>query len=125
MTTDCPFCNIAPERILWQNDHAFVIYDGFPVSKGHALVIPKRHTPSFFETTSDERNALLAGMDYARQRIEDDYQPAAYNIGINDGQAAGQTVPHLHIHVIPRYVGDVDDPRGGVRWIFPNKAKYW
>lgn len=64
-------------------------------------------------------------MDYAKQRIEDDYQPAAFNIGINDGQAAGQTVPHLHIHVIPRYDGDVDDPRGGVRWIFPDKAKYW
>ncbi len=125
MTTDCPFCNIDPNRILWQNDHAFVIYDGFPVSKGHALVIPKRHTPSFFETTGDERNALLAGMDYAKQRIEDDYQPSAFNIGINDGQAAGQTVPHLHIHVIPRYNGDVDDPRGGVRWIFPDKAKYW
>ncbi len=125
MPTNCPFCNIDLERILWQNDHAFVIYDGFPVSKGHALVIPKRHNASFFETNEDERSALLVGLDYAKQRINDDYQPVAYNIGINDGQAAGQTVPHLHIHVIPRYNGDVDDPRGGVRWIFPDKAKYW
>ncbi len=125
MSVDCPFCKINPNRILWQNDHAFVIYDGFPVSKGHALVIPKRHNASFFDTSTEERDALLTGLDYARQRIDEDHQPAAFNIGINDGQAAGQTVPHLHIHVIPRYDGDVDDPRGGVRWIFPDKAKYW
>ena len=125
MTIDCPFCNIEPDRILWENEHSYVMYDGFPVSKGHALVIPKRHTNSFFETTTDERNALLAGLDYAKQRIDDDFKPDAYNIGINDGQAAGQTVAHLHIHVIPRYPGDVEDPRGGIRWIFPDKAKYW
>ena len=125
MPIDCPFCNVDPNRILWQNDHAFVIYDGFPVSKGHVLVIPKRHNVSFFDTSAEVREALLAGLDYARQRIDEDYQPAAYNIGINDGQAAGQTVPHLHIHVIPRYDCDVEDPRGGVRWIFPDKAKYW
>ena len=86
----CPFCGIKHDRILWENDHAYVIYDGFPVSPRHALVIPKRHNASFFETTTDERNALLTGLDYAKQRIDDDYKPAAYNIGINDGQAAGQ-----------------------------------
>jgi len=122
---ECQFCNIELDRILFENDHVFVIYDGYPVSTGHALIIPKRHIPSFFETTSAVRNALMAGIDYAKQHIDNDYQPAAYNIGINDGAAAGQTVSHLHIHVIPRYEGDVEDPRGGVRWIFPDKAKYW
>jgi len=125
MMIECQFCNIELDRILFENDHVFVIYDGYPVSTGHALIIPKRHIPSFFETTSAVRNALMAGIDYAKQHIDNDYQPAAYNIGINDGAAAGQTVSHLHIHVIPRYEGDVEDPRGGVRWIFPDKAKYW
>ena len=125
MAIDCPFCNIEQDRILWENDQAFVIYDGYPVSTGHALVIPKRHVGSFFETGTEERNALLAGLDYAKQIIDNDYGPAGYNIGINDGQVAGQTVAHLHIHVIPRYQDDVEDPRGGVRWIFPDKAKYW
>jgi len=125
MAIDCPFCNIEQDRILWENDQAFVIYDGYPVSIGHALVIPKRHIGSFFETGTEERNALLAGLDCAKQIIDNDYGPAGYNIGINDGQVAGQTVAHLHIHVIPRYQGDVEDPRGGVRWIFPDKAKYW
>ena len=125
MAIDCPFCNIEQDRILWENDQAFVIYDGYPVSTGHALVIPKRHIGSFFETGTEERNALLAGLDYAKQIIDNDYGPAGYNIGINDGQVAGQTVAHLHIHVIPRYQDDVEDPRGGVRWIFPDKAKYW
>ena len=125
MAIDCPFCNIEQDRILWESDQTFVIYDGYPVSTGHALVIPKRHIGSFFETGTEERNALLAGLDYAKQIIDNDYGPAGYNIGINDGQVAGQTVAHLHIHVIPRYQDDVEDPRGGVRWIFPDKAKYW
>ena len=125
MDKACPFCNIEYERILWENDQIFIIYDGFPVSDGHALVIPKRHIASFFDTGSKERDALLAGLDRAKTLIESRFQPSGYNIGINDGPSAGQTVPHLHIHVIPRYSGDVEDPRGGVRWIFPDKAKYW
>lgn len=125
MVINCPFCNIKQNRILWENDQAFIIYDGYPVSTGHALVIPKRHIGSFFETATEERNALLSGLDFAKQIIDKDYGPAGYNIGINDGQVAGQTVAHLHIHVIPRYQDDAEDPRGGVRWIFPDKAKYW
>ncbi len=125
MAIDCPFCNIEQNRILWENDQTFIIYDGYPVSTGHALVMPKRHIGSFFETGTEERNALLAGLDVAKQIIDNDYGPAGYNIGINDGQVAGQTVAHLHIHLIPRYQDDVKDPRGGVRWIFPDKAKYW
>jgi diadenosine tetraphosphate (Ap4A) HIT family hydrolase len=125
MTTDCPFCKIESDRILWQDDRVFIIYDGFPISQGHALIIPKRHIESFFDATTEERDALLAGLDTAKQVIENNYEPDSYNIGINDGQAAGQTVAHLHIHLIPRYEGDVMDPRGGVRWIMPEKADYW
>ena len=123
----CPFCQIAPERIVAQNEHAFAIRDAFPVSPGHTLIIPKRHIASFFETTPAEKIALLALVDVvgARHAVPLHNAPDAYNIGINDGPAAGQTVPHLHIHLIPRYKGDVEDPRGGVRWVVPEKARYW
>jgi diadenosine tetraphosphate (Ap4A) HIT family hydrolase len=108
-----------------ENDHAFWIRDGFPISPGHTLVIPRRHIGSFFETTEDERQALLALLDEAKQATATEFNPDGYNIGINDGPAAGQTVPHLHIHLIPRYTGDLADPRGGVRWVIPEKADYW
>ncbi len=122
MPTPCPFCQIAPERILAQNPHAFAIRDAFPVSPGHTLIIPHRHTGSFFDTTPEEQHALLALLDGMRSTVPD---ADSWNIGINDGPTAGQTVPHLHIHLIPRYEGDVEDPRGGVRWVVPEKARYW
>jgi diadenosine tetraphosphate (Ap4A) HIT family hydrolase len=107
------------------NDRAVAIRDGFPVSQGHTLVIPRRHIGSFFEVTDEERADLMQLLVQARQALEQEFHPAGYNIGINDGAAAGQTVPHLHLHLIPRYVGDRDDPRGGVRWVLPDKAAYW
>jgi len=97
----------------------------FPVSPGHSLVIPKRHIASFFEVTYDERTALFELLDTAKSAAEAEFHPAGYNIGINDGAAAGQTVSHLHIHLIPRFEGDLPDPRGGVRWVIPAKADYW
>jgi diadenosine tetraphosphate (Ap4A) HIT family hydrolase len=121
----CPFCAIAADRILHQGPHALVIRDGFPVSPGHTLVIPRRHVASFFEITDAERVDLLALLAAARDGLEREFHPAGYNVGINDGAAAGQTVPHLHIHLIPRYAGDRADPRGGVRWVLPEKAAYW
>lgn len=121
----CPFCTLPPDRIVQENDYAVWIYDGFPVSPGHSLIIPKRHVGSFFEVSADERTAMLALLDKAKASVEEVYQPVAYNIGINDGPAAGQTVPHLHLHLIPRYSGDVADARGGVRWVIPDKADYW
>lgn len=121
----CPFCTLQPERIVEKNDHAVWIYDGFPVSLGHCLIIPKRHVGSFFEVSAEERIAMLALLDKAKEVIKEKYQPDAFNIGINDGPAAGQTVPHLHLHLIPRYEGDVPDARGGVRWVIPEKADYW
>jgi diadenosine tetraphosphate (Ap4A) HIT family hydrolase len=102
-----------------------VVRDGFPISTGHTLLIPKRHIGSFFELTADERHSLLVLLDTAKEVLDAELRPDGFNIGINDGPAAGQTVPHLHIHLIPRYQGDLADPRGGVRWIIPEKADYW
>lgn len=124
-TKSCPFCSLPQERILGQNAHALWIRDGFPVSPGHSLVIPKRHVGSFFETSAHERTALLELLDQAQAAAVAELRPHGANIGINDGAAAGQTVPHLHIHLIPRFAGDQADPRGGVRWVIPDKADYW
>jgi len=121
----CPFCTLPPERILLTSALGIVIRDGFPISPGHTLVIPHRHVESFFNLTADERVDLIGLLDQAKAGIEKEFKPDTYNIGINDGPAAGQTVPHLHIHLIPRYTGDVPDARGGVRWIIPDKADYW
>jgi len=125
MTKECPFCKLPPDRIIDSNDFGLVIRDGFPVSPGHTLIIPKRHVGSFFEISKVERDALLLLLDNAKETIGAELQPDGFNIGINDGPSAGQTVPHLHIHLIPRYKNDQADPRGGVRWIIPEKAKYW
>lgn len=121
----CLFCTLPEKRVLMANGLAVVIRDGFPVSPGHTLIIPKRHVATFFETTTEERLSMFELMDVAKRKLDAELDPAAYNIGVNDGLAAGQTIAHLHIHLIPRYAGDTADPRGGVRWIFPKKAKYW
>lgn len=121
----CPFCQLPPSRLVAGDDLALVVRDGFPVSPGHTLVIPRRHFGSFFETTEAERASMLLLLDEAKLVLDAQFQPDGYNIGINDGAAAGQTVPHLHIHLIPRYTGDSIDPRGGVRWVLPERAKYW
>lgn len=121
----CPFCTLPADRIVASNDLALVVRDGFPISPGHTLVIPKRHFGSFFEATDEERDAMLTLLDQARHDIGGELAPDGFNIGINDGAAAGQTVPHLHLHLIPRFEGDVADPRGGVRWVIAEKARYW
>jgi len=125
MTKPCPFCTLPPERIIDSNDLALIIRDGYPISPGHTLVIPKRHIGSWFEITQAEQQALLDLLAKAKAVLVTEFKPDGYNIGINDGPSAGQTVPHLHMHLIPRYKGDQEDPRGGVRWIIPEKAKYW
>jgi len=121
----CPFCTMTPSAVVLNNGHAMAIYDGFPVSPGHMLIIPKRHIASLFETGAEERTALFDLLAESRGLLLEEYDPDGFNIGINDGASAGQTVMHLHIHLIPRYAGDKADPRGGVRWIFPEKAVYW
>ena len=125
MTKDCPFCTLPHDRIIDSNEMGFVIRDGFPISPGHTLIIPKRHVGSFFEISLEERDDLLDLLDQAQKVLDTELNPDGFNIGINDGPSAGQTVPHLHIHLIPRFKWDQGDPRGGVRWIIPEKAKYW
>jgi diadenosine tetraphosphate (Ap4A) HIT family hydrolase len=121
----CPFCNLLAERIIDRTGLAVVIRDAFPVSPGHTLVLPVRHVGSLFDTTDAERGDLLALLDRAKCGLDEASRPDGYNVGVNDGVAAGQTVPHLHIHLIPRYRGDQPDARGGIRWIFPERARYW
>lgn len=129
--SNCPFCKIvetsstSDDRIICDNEEAFLIEDGFPVSEGHSLIVPRRHFKTFFEATEREKKALLQLLDRAKEILDERHEPDAYNIGINDGVAAGQTVPHLHIHLIPRYEKASTDPRGGIRWVIPEKADYW
>jgi diadenosine tetraphosphate (Ap4A) HIT family hydrolase len=125
MSERCPFCRIDRRRILSESGLAVAITDAFPLNPGHCLVVPWRHVGSWFEATDAERREMLARLDEAKAAIQRTHNPAGFNIGINDGAAAGQTVAHLHIHLIPRYVGDVADPRGGIRWIIPERADYW
>jgi diadenosine tetraphosphate (Ap4A) HIT family hydrolase len=123
--TPCALCALPAERILGENEDAVWILDGHPVSPGHSLIVLKRHVESFFETTPAEREAMLSLLDRAREHAGRNHAPSGYNIGINDGTAAGQIVPHLHVHLIPRFAGDSEDPGGGVRRVIPEKAQYW
>jgi diadenosine tetraphosphate (Ap4A) HIT family hydrolase len=121
----CPFCSLQASRIVDENADGVAIRDAYPISPGHTLVISKRHVVSFFDLSLDEVQSLFQLLQRAKEELQRTHSPNGFNIGINDGQAAGQTVSHLHVHLIPRFVGDVADPRGGVRWIFPEKADYW
>lgn len=122
---DCPFCNPDPDLIFHEDELVLGLWDRYPVSPGHALLVPHRHVAEWFEATSAEQLALIAALPVARDAIQARYKPDGYNIGINIGEAAGQTVFHLHVHLIPRYAGDQDDPRGGIRNLFPGLANYW
>lgn len=120
----CPFCNPSLDDIVAKDDLCYARWDKFPVSPGHLLVIPFRHTIDFFSMTPEEREAAISLVDACKRVIEEKFSPDGYNIGFNVGEAAGQTVMHCHCHVIPRYAGDVPDPRGGVRGVVPGKRGY-
>jgi len=124
---DCPFCKRlrAHEMLLASRPLAVGFADAFPVSPGHCLVIPRRHEPDFFALSREEQESVWDIVWELRELLEAEHGTAAFNVGINAGAAAGQTVPHAHVHVIPRYPGDDPDPRGGVRWVLPHKARYW
>lgn len=122
MMNDSPFFD-ERER-LFENSIGFVIYDNYPVSEGHSLIIPKRIYPDYFESTLEEINGLNELIFKTKEFLDKKFSPQGYNIGINCGEASGQTINHLHIHLIPRYLDDVDDPRGGVRGVIPSKQKY-
>jgi len=122
-----PFGEIEPERVLSEDELFIVARDKYPVSPGHSLIIVKRVVSRFSELTTDEKARLTHWIDWCIAHLQGTLQPKpdGFNVGLNDGSAAGQTVGQLHIHVIPRYQGDVADPRGGVRFVVPHKAKYW
>lgn len=121
----CPFCRLSRRvEIICETATCVAFYDGYPVSPGHALVIPKRHVASYFDLTNHECEAMNVVLQYVKQKIDERFHPDGYNVGINIGEAAGQSVFHCHMHVIPRYKGDVPNPKGGVRGVIPQKQKY-
>ena len=113
----CVFCNINKEEIILENDLAVAFFDIMPVSKGHTLIIPKRHSENYFELTSDEIKAMFDLSQQVKKYLDEKYHPDGYNVGFNVKEAGGQSVMHTHMHVIPRYVGDALHPRGGIRKI--------
>jgi ATP adenylyltransferase len=123
--SNCPFCNPDPnQEIIAETAITFAIFDKFPVNKGHALIIPKRHCASYFDLGFKEQQACWFMVNEVKKIVENDFHPDGYNVGVNIYESAGQTIPHVHIHLIPRYTGDVENPIGGVRGVIPNKMKY-
>jgi diadenosine tetraphosphate (Ap4A) HIT family hydrolase len=119
-----PFTLIPRAQWVHENALAFAVRDRFPVSHGHTLVIPRREVATWFDATREEQLAIVELIEQARRRLDEELSPDGYNVGFNAGEAAGQTVMHLHVHVIPRFDGDVRDPRGGVRHVIPARANY-
>lgn len=121
---ECIFCKEPETELLCENDLARAFFDKFPVNDGHVLVTPKRHAVTFFDATKEELAAIVKLTFMVKGILDERYNPDGYNIGVNVNYTGGQTIFHLHVHVIPRYEGDVEDPRGGVRNIKPNLVLY-
>lgn len=122
---DSPFFPVKADQVILESRNCLAFFDRYPVSVGHALVVPRIPVSSLFALDDQMQADIWDTVRRVRGILETRFHPAGFNIGVNDGQAAGQTVPHAHVHVIPRYVGDVADPRGGIRWVLPEKARYW
>ena len=126
MESGCPFCDrIESTDPVAANDSAIAFPDGFPVSEGHMLVVPRRHVRSLWDLSPNEQHDIWGLVSEVRALLASRHSPDGFNVGVNDGAAAGQTVDHAHLHVIPRYAGDVPDPRGGIRLVLPDRARYW
>ena len=124
-TTPCPFCTLPTDRaVIAESATVYAIFDKFPVSKGHALVIPTRHVSNYFDLTLQEQTDCLILLNEVKAILQKQFNPDGFNVGINIHATAGQTVPHAHIHLIPRYQGDVPEPRGGVRGVIPGRQAY-
>jgi len=119
---DCPFCEFT--AAVLENDLAYARFDKYPVNPGHLLLLPRRHVASYFDATAEERAALFGLIDAGKAFLDARFRPDGYNIGVNVGESAGQTVMHLHVHLIPRYRGDTANPRGGVRGVIPERQQY-
>ena len=120
----CIFCNIEKDKIILEGKYSIAFYDNYPVNLGHTLIIPKRHISDYFELYQYEKDDIWKLVEKMKTIIDKRYSPNGYNIGINIGEPAGQSVSHSHIHIIPRYIGDVSNPKGGVRGVIPNKQNY-
>jgi diadenosine tetraphosphate (Ap4A) HIT family hydrolase len=124
--SQCPLCALVDSgAIVINGGLAVAVADAYPLNPGHHLVLTRRHEPDFFALHRDEIDAVMSVAFEVQQHIRAKYQPDGFNVGVNVGDAAGQTIDHVHLHVIPRYRGDVADPRGGIRWIVPARAAYW
>lgn len=121
---DCIFCQLAGEKPVIENKHFYGIFDKYPVSPGHLLIIPKRHAETLFALEQVERAVLFGFIEQAQDLLIKQFSPSGFNFGVNQGISAGQTISHLHIHLIPRYAGDMADPEGGIRGVIPEKQKY-
>ena len=122
---DCIFCDSNKTlKIIAQNRLAYARWDGFPVSKGHAEIIPRRHVVSYFDLSQSELAQMFVLAQWVKELIDKKHQPDGYTIGFNEGEAAGRTIHHVHMHIIPRYWNDVENPRGGIRNIIPGKGDY-
>ena len=121
----CPFCTVDPGRIWIETADVIAFADAYPVAVGHTLVVPRKHVSTIYELTIEEQRAIWQMVGEVRERLLTGLKPDGFNIGFNDGLAAGQTVLHAHVHVIPRRHGDVADPRAGIRWVIADNAPYW
>jgi ATP adenylyltransferase len=122
--SDCPFCSLADRPLIAESAHCIAFLDGYPVSQGHALVVPRRHSTHYFEMTPVEKEDLWKLVDQVVVRLKNEFLCDSFNVGFNVGTVAGQTVFHTHVHIIPRYQNDVDNPRGGVRNVIPGRGNY-
>ncbi len=120
----CLFCRSDIDSVFIRGELGFVCWDSYPVSDGHALVIPYRHVADYFDVTDRERVELWDLVDKGKRVIDARHRPHGYNVGVNVGRTAGQSVFHVHIHLIPRYRGDTENPKGGVRGVIPEKRLY-
>lgn len=122
----CIFCQLLSQKdhYIYENDYVFAIYDNYPVTKGHTLIIPKRHFETIFTASDEEIMAIGTALKVLKNQLDFQFHPDGYNVGINNGIDAGQSIMHLHVHLIPRYHGDSTHPRGGIRGVIPGKQEY-
>lgn len=121
---NCIFCEYEKLNIILKNNLCYAIFDKYPVNKGHMLIIPYRHIDSLFDATEEETEAIFSLLKEAKAYLDRKFKPDGYNVGVNIGKYAGQTIMHLHVHLIPRYKGDIDNPTGGIRGVIPSKMRY-
>ena len=122
--TACPFCHPDEQRMVFRDNKAYAMFDAYPVNPGHMLIIPFEHEPDYFLLPDDTKESITHLLRKCKDLLDREFDADAYNIGVNIGEAAGQTIMHSHVHLIPRYLGDVEEPRGGVRGVVPQRRDY-